>query len=189
MKTTLLLFALVLTDLITNAQNENKSITSICDSTQQTEKILAKQIVQLKTSPQNELMPVYFNFRKRLLTDHHKNRIQPFEFLDLCRSIKDSAVQQQVARYDSYTKEKANLGLIALGNGTASFVLLGSALVSSGQNNTNLTAAYGFFGVAALVSIPVIAIYSSVPHQKRKAVLFRDLPIAYNQYVESLNNY
>jgi len=40
-------------------------------------------------------------------------------------------------------------------------------------------------GVVGFLAIPVVAIYSSVPHQKRKAVLYRDLPIAYNQYVES----
>jgi hypothetical protein len=39
--------------------------------------------------------------------------------------------------------------------------------------------------VVSVLVIPAVAIYSSVPHQKRKAVLFRDLPIVYNHYVET----
>ncbi len=180
----LLLFALVLTALSTKAQNENKSIIPVCDTIERTIQTENPIVVNM---PQRNLQPVYFNFRKRLLLDKYKNRIQPLEFLDLCRTINDSAIQQQVARFDGFTKDKANLGLAALGSGATAFALLGSVAVYSEQHNTNATAGFAFFGVIAAISIPAIAIYTSVPHQKRKTVLFRDLPVAYNQYVESLN--
>ena len=138
---------------------------------------------------QEKLKPVYFNFRRRQLKDFQKNNIQPLEFLNLCRAIKDSSVQFQIARYDSFTKDKVRLGVVALVSGFATIGLLGgaSAAASSGggQGNELITGTLASFGVVALLVIPAVAIYSSVPHQKRKAVLFRDLPVAYNQYVES----
>lgn len=137
---------------------------------------------------QEKLKPVYFNFHRRQLKDFQKNNIQPLEFLNLCRSIKDSAIQLQVARYDEYTKDKARLGVVALGGGFSAIGLLGSAAASAssgGQGSDVMATSLACFGVIGLLAIPVAAIYSSVPHQKRKTVLFRDLPVAYNQYVES----
>lgn len=134
---------------------------------------------------QQKLQPVYFNFRKRQLKDENKNVISPLEFLNLCRSINDSAIQSQVARYDSYTKDKQRLGLIALGSGFSAIALLGSAGVNSELGNEFVTGSCAFMGVVCVLVIPAMAIYSSVPHQRRKAVLFRDLPIVYNHYVET----
>ena len=137
---------------------------------------------------QEKLKPVYFNFRRRQLKDYQKNNIQPLEFLNLCRSINDSAIQLQVARYDECTKDKARLGVVALGGGFSAIGLLGSAAASTssgGQGNDVITGSLVCLGVVGLLAIPAAAIYSSVPHQKRKTVLFRDLPVAYNQYVES----
>ena len=135
---------------------------------------------------QGKLKPVYFNFRHRKLRDVYKNEIQPLEFLHLCRSINDSAIQLQVARYDAFTRDKATLGVVALGGGFSAIGLLGSAAASSSSQGTDaVTGSLVLLGVVGVLAIPVAAIYSSVPHQKRKAVLFRDLPIAYNQFVES----
>jgi hypothetical protein len=184
MKTTFLIFALALTGFKAKAQNENKWIIPVNDTIERTS---LTETQKSATAHPSHLKPVYFNFRKRLLMDSYKSRISPVDFLNLCRTINDSAVQQQIARYDGYTKDKANLGIAALGSGAATFVLLGSAVSYAGQSNTNASASFAFFGVLTLVSLPVMAIYSSVPHQKRKGVLFRDLPIAYNRYVESLN--
>lgn len=137
---------------------------------------------------QAKLEPVYFNYRFRKLNDSQKRTIQPLEFLHLCRSISDSAIQLQIARYDSFTKNKQRFGVVALGSGFASIALLGSAAASAssgGQANEIITGSFACLGIIGLLVIPISAISSSVPHQKRKAVLFRDLPIAYNQYVES----
>jgi len=135
---------------------------------------------------QEKLVPVYFDYRFRKLKDFQKNTIQPIAFLNLCRTINDSAVQLQVARYDAFTKDKERLGVVALGSGFSAIGLLGSAGASSAsQGNETMTGTLAFLGVIAALAIPVVAIYSSVPHQKRKAVLFKDLPVAYNQYVET----
>jgi hypothetical protein len=132
-----------------------------------------------------KLMPVYFNFQRRQLRDADKKIINPLEFLNLCRSIPDSAIQQQIARYDAFTKDKARLGVVALGGGFAAIGLLGTTAAVSEQGNDAITGSFAFLGVVALLAIPAAAIYSSVPHQKRKAVLFKDLPIVYNYYVLS----
>lgn len=110
--------------------------------------------------------------------------MDPAVFLTMCRSIKDSAVQEQVARYDGYTKEKQKLGVAVLGCGfLATGMLGGVAANDKGSPEFNMMLA--FTGMVALIAIPVIGIYSGTPHKKRKAVLFRDLPIAYNLFVES----
>jgi hypothetical protein len=131
------------------------------------------------------LTPVYFNFHKRELRDLNKQVISAVEFLNLCRTINDTAIQIQVARYDSYTKDKQRLGLIALGSGFVAMGSLGTVGATAGQGNDVITGSFAFFGVLSALVIPAAAIYSSVPHQKRKAVLFRDLPIVYNHYVET----
>ncbi len=136
---------------------------------------------------QGKLKPVYFNFRRRQLKDDQQKTIQPLAFLHLCRTINDSAIQMQVARYDAFTKDKERLGAIALLGGFSAIGLFGSAAAtaaSGAQGNEVLTGSLVCLGVVGLLAIPAAAIYSSIPHQKRKAVLFQDLPIAYNQYVE-----
>lgn len=138
---------------------------------------------QLNTT--ERLTPVYFNFHKRELRDLNKQVISAVEFLNLCRTINDSAIQIQVARYDSYTKDKQRLGLIALGSGFVAMGSLGSAGATAGQGNDIIAGSFAFFGALSVLVIPAVTIYSSAPHQKRKAVLFRDLPIAYNHYVET----
>lgn len=173
MKTIAFTIAILFCSLLSKSQNAaGTNYTSCCQ----------KEAIMFY--PQ-KLSPVYFNYRKRQLKDAYRNTIPPLEFLSLCRSINDSAVQAQVIRYDNYTKDKQKLGLGALASGATAFALLGSSVGFAESQNTNASAGFGFFGAVAFLAIPAIAIYSSVPHQKRKAVLFRDLPIAYNQYIES----
>jgi len=68
-------------------------------------------------STREQLTPVYFNFSKRQLKDIYKNNISPIEFLNMCRAIPDSSIQLQVARYDSFTRDKQRLGVVALVGG------------------------------------------------------------------------
>lgn len=173
MKTTAFTIALLFCSLLGKSQNEQATNPAGCGR----EKVAGFY--------QQKLSPVYFHYRRRQLKDAYKNNIAPLEFLNLCRSINDSAVQAQVARYDNYTRDKQKLSLGALASGATAFALMGSSAGFAESQNNNASAAFGFFGAIAFLAIPAIAIYSSVPHQKRKAVLFRDLPIAYNQYIES----
>lgn len=174
MKTTSILLALLICGFISKGQT---------NSTQQISKV-GKGILPVNKPSTVEYLPVYFNYRRRLLKYNGTERIGGTEFLNLCRAIQDSAVQEQLARYDAYTAEKQKLGLAALGSGFAGFAFIGGA-AANGQNNETATATLAFTGVMAVLAIPVIAIYSSVPHQRRKAVLFRDLPVAYNLFVET----
>lgn len=186
MKTIILTLALAHITLSMNALNINKYIKSADDTINKSSAPVLKPDQQTMVSfNQKELLPVYFNYRRRQLKDAQKNNISPVEFLILCRSIRDSAVQLQVARYDSFTKDKERLGVVALIGGFSAMGLFGSAAAYSGQGNDAITGSLVFLGVIGFLAIPAAAIYSSVPHQKRKSVLFRDLPIAYNQYVES----
>ncbi|MES2132590.1 MAG: hypothetical protein V4506_09575 [Bacteroidota bacterium] len=174
MKTTGILLALIICGFMSKAQSNNTQQISTVD----------KVILQVSQSSTIEYLPVYFNYRRRLLKYNGTQRMDGAEFLNLCRTIRDSAVQEQVARYDAYTAEKQKLGLAALGSGFAGFALLGGAAANT-QSNETVTATLAVTGVMAVLAIPAIAIYSSVPHQRRKTVLFRDLPIAYNLFVET----
>lgn len=138
----------------------------------------------LVSNSTNCYLPVFFNYRRRQLKYNGLRKMDPVVFLTMCRGINDSIVQGQVARYDEYTREKQKLGFGALGCGFAAFGLLGGASAIP-QGDALLPTSLVFTGVLALVAVPVIAIYSGVPHKKRKAVLFRDLPVAYNLFVES----
>lgn len=130
-----------------------------------------------------EPLPVYFNYRRRRLV--YKG--QPLDgvlFLKMCRTIGDSAVQEQVARYDELSREKQRLSFGMLGSGFTGFALLGG-VISNSSGEPELSSMLGLASGIAILAVPAIAIYSSVPHQQRKTVLFRDLPIAYNAYVEA----
>lgn len=181
MKTKLFTFALLFCSVVLRAQNENKFTGFINDR--------HGENIRTETQTQNEnhkkLYPVYFNYRKRLLRYNGTDEISGAEFLHLCRTINDSAIQLQVARYDAFTNQKAKLGIIALGGGLSSIALFVGTAASTGAGNDMVTGSLAFFGVVGILMIPASAIYSAVPHQKRKAVLFRDLPVAYNQYVET----
>jgi hypothetical protein len=128
-------------------------------------------------------LPVYFNYRRRQLSYHGK-RLDGAGFLRMCRSIPDSAVQEQLARYDDFTaqKQKLNFGMACAG--FAGMAFFGGAL-NTESRHAETNAMLGLTAAICILTVPVMGIYTTVPHQKRKAVLFRDLPIAYNAYVES----
>lgn len=174
MKTITFIIAIIFCALNSKSQNEN------------TRPCVVNDCYEIKVSEnRKKLTPVYFNFRKRQLRDVNRNTISPIEFLNLCRMINDSAIQMQVAIYDSYSRDKQRLGVVALGSGFAALGLIGSSLASAGQGNDVMSGSLAFFGAVSILVIPAVAIYSTVPHQKRKGVLFRDLPIVYNHYVDT----
>jgi|GEM_PF-3234668 hypothetical protein len=140
---------------------------------------VAISTVQVNACP----LPVYFNYRRRQL-QYNGRRIDGITFLNMCRSIPDSSIQEQVERYDGYTAQKQKLGFGAMGSGFAGMAFLGGAL-GNGNANPEANAILVLTGVVGVLAVPALAIYTSVPHQKRKAVLFRDLPIVYNAYVEA----
>ncbi len=93
-------------------------------------------------------------------------------------------MQEQLARYDDLTAQKQKLNFGMASAAFAGMAFFGGALnTESGHAETN--AMLGLTAAVCILAVPVMGIYTTVPHQKRKAVLFRDLPIAYNAYVES----
>ena len=133
-------------------------------------------------------LPVYYNFERRQLFYNGSEKISGKDFLEICRSINDSLIQIQLDRYDEYTRKKIALtvGAIVLGC-TAYATLLGSA-VATDQENPSMQISLVVCGLTSLIATPICAIGTSSPHHKRKEILFRDLPIAYNNFVESKNN-
>ncbi|HWY12146.1 MAG TPA: hypothetical protein VN026_12515 [Bacteroidia bacterium] len=132
------------------------------------------------------LVPVYYNYSSRQL---FYNGIMPLNgnaFLGMCRGINDFKVQQQIARYDQLTKNKKRLVALTIVSGIGGYLLsIGSLAGFSSYRSSDSQNATLAVGALALLACPVLAISTAIPHQKRKEVVFRDLPAAYNFYVES----
>lgn len=131
------------------------------------------------------LQPVYFNYSRRQLFYNKTTRVNPKEFLQLCRTIHDPQIKNQIARYDQLTRNKKIITGTMIGTAITGYLLTMVAATMPGNTPYNYGYQYSliFGGVACLLATPVLAITTSVPHQKRKEVLFRDLPDAYNFYV------
>lgn len=127
------------------------------------------------------LQPVFFHYTRRKLMCDGK-RLNPAVFLSICRCINDSAVQEQVARYDALTREKQRLGLGMIASSFSGFAFLGAAL---GSREPDQSLMFGVTAGVAILAVPVMAMCTTAPHQARKAILFRDLPVAYNAYLEA----
>lgn len=156
----------------------------------------AQQIVASSASLQTsisenqipEIQPVYFNYSRRQLLYNKDTRINPAYFLKLCRNINDAQVKNQIARYDQLTRNKKILVSAMFASGITGFSLM---MASNGMYGTGVSTqsqyAVLFSGLGLLLATPVLAISTSIPHQKRKQILFRDLPNAYNFYAVSQN--
>lgn len=142
------------------------------------------QPVQLRFQ-NNTLQPIYFNYSRRQLFYNKTVRENPKEFLNLCRTINDPQIKNQIARYDHLTQNKKIICGTMIGTAIAGYLL--TMVASAMPSNTPYNSGYQYpliiGGVVCLLATPVLAITTSVPHQKRKEVLFRDLPDAYNFYV------
>ena len=133
--------------------------------------------------------PVYYNFSKRRLYASNKMPIRGADFLYLCRGINDANVQHQIRRYDQLTFNKKKLVTATILCGVGGYLtfitstMMGISSYSSDRHYIGMT-----IGAAALIATPILAISTSIPHQKRKEILFHDLPEAYNFHVTSQPN-
>lgn len=144
-----------------------------------------------KKSECEGLRPVYFNFSRRRLYNSNNMPLNGNHFLELCRGINDPQVQHQLRKYDQLTHNKKKLLVAMIVCGVGGYVgLMGSAsmLSSSGNYNKNGYTVLGISAASLFIATPILAISTGIPHQKRKEILFRDLPDAYNFYVLSQPN-
>lgn len=143
----------------------------------------------IKKSDCNGLKPVFYNFTRRRLYTNNKMPLNGHHFLELCRNINDPNVQLQIRRYDQLTNNKKKLVAATIICGVGGyFVLVASAMSGLSQYSTDRHYIGMGIGAAALLATPFLAISTGIPHQKRKEILFHDLPEAYNFYVTSQPN-
>lgn len=150
-------------------------------------KIDSCEIVQPSVK-QSSLTPIFYTYSKRKIYLNNKP-INSVLFLESCRGINDSLIQIEIERYDALTENKKRLLISSLTCVVGAFGFSVASL-SSTSNGNNSTTSY-LFGVCAVsAGIASIAtlISTTEPHQKRKEILFRDLPIVYNRYVEIYNS-
>jgi hypothetical protein len=132
------------------------------------------------------LKPVFYNFTRRRLYTGNKMPLNPRHFLELCRTINDPAIQEQIRRYDQLTRNKRKLIGALIFTGVAGYVtFIGSAIAASTSSGDGASIGMGIGAASMLIVTPALAISTTAPHQKRKEILFHDLPEAYNQYVTS----
>jgi hypothetical protein len=115
-------------------------------------------------------------------------RLNGNDFLSLCRSLNDLAIQDQIARYDQLTRKKRALigGMISCA--IVGYVTMFASMISvsgSGPYNANGYTAMAIGAAVFFIGTPAFAISTAFPHQKRKEIVFRDLPAAYNFYLEN----
>ena len=129
------------------------------------------------------LLPVYFSYNKRKLILNGK-RMSGIALVNMCRSINDPCVQEQLKCYDQLSTNKRWILTSTAFCGANTFVMI-CATSSTTQNNSAIWASCA---LASAIAAGVTAICSSIPHQKRKIIMFHDLPIAYNNYLASQTN-
>lgn len=136
----------------------------------------------------DKLKPVYYNFTRRRLFTSNKVPLNGQHFLQLCRGINDEHVQLHISRYDQLTSNKKKIlgAMFICGIGGFIGMVASSSMMGSYSYGYERQNAYTVFGISAaslFLATPILAISSGIPHQKRKEILFHDLPEAYNFYV------
>lgn len=132
------------------------------------------------------LKPVFYNFSRRRLYTSNKMPMNPKHFLELCRRINDPGVQEQIRRYDELTRNKRKLIGAMIFTGVAGYATLVGSMVAASSNVDGAGTAAVIGAASLFVVTPALAISTTAPHQKRKEILFHDLPEAYNLYVTSM---
>lgn len=136
------------------------------------------------------LRPVYFNYSQRRLYNINNMPINANHFLEMCRGINNPQIRNQIYHYDQLTHNKRKLlgAMIACGVG-GYFTFVGSVMaLSSGIPSESTYVVMGVGAVSLFIATPILAISTGIPHQKRKEILFRDLPEAYNFHVLTQTN-
>jgi hypothetical protein len=150
-----------------------------------------EQEVVIQKSECGKLRPVYFNYTKRRLYSSNKTPLNGRHFLELCRGMNDPRIQYQIRRYDQLTRNKKKIlgAMIACGvGGYITTMVSVSAMSGSGRTPEGAYTTLGIGLASLFLATPILAISSGIPHQKRKEILFRDLPEAYNFHVLSQTN-
>lgn len=140
-----------------------------------------QHVPEIKTNhgaKQELLSPVLYSYTRRKLL-YKGQRISGLQLINLCRNIPDSAIQAQLECYDELTRRKAQ---ILTATGLSGVACIASVQIISIQPSGN-DVYFGAIAAGAAIGAGIAAICSSIPHQKRKAILFYYLPIAYNNYV------
>jgi len=145
--------------------------------------------IENKAVQQQSLTPVYFSSTRRLII-YKERKINYQLFVDMCRNINDSLIQEQILLYNTYTHQKNSLGILAFSSIAGSIGMMGlsSTITTNNGSTDNLKQMYAGVSICALVTSVVSFIATSIPHNKRKIIAFHDLAIAYNLYVEKYNN-
>lgn len=123
--------------------------------------------------------PIYFSYKKRQLI-YKGQKIRGEKLVAICRNIPDSAIQEQINCYDNLSNNKKWILGSTIICGISAIILMNAATLIPSESNIYMS----LTGLGAGLSSGITAICSSIPHQKRKIIMFRDLPIVYNQYVE-----
>jgi hypothetical protein len=134
------------------------------------------------------LRPVYYNFSRRRLYTGNQMPLNGNRFLEMCRSLNDPGIQSQIRRYDQLTSNKRKLVGAMLICGIGGYVTMMGSLLAASNSYAYDRSPYIGMGIGAIslfIATPILAISTGIPHQKRKEVVFRDLPEAYNFYVTS----
>jgi hypothetical protein len=151
------------------------------NSSYQVDEVVTEPIV--KKNNCNGLKPVFYDFTHRRLYTSNKTPLNPQQFLELCRGINDTGIQEQIIRYDQLTDSKRKLIGTMIFTGVAGCVAMMGSLGMQSTNGNSAGMVAGIGAAAAFIVTPAIAISTTAPHQKRKEILFHDLPEAYNLYV------
>lgn len=141
----------------------------------------------------DKLKPVYYNFTRRRLFTSNKVPLNGQLFLQQCRGINDDRIQLQINRYDQLTSNKKKIlgAMFVCGIGGFIGMVASSSMIGSSTYGYEAQNGYALLGVSAaslFLATPILAISTGIPHQKRKEILFHDLPEAYNFYVTSQPN-
>lgn len=134
---------------------------------------------EFKTPTTQTLEPIYFSYKKRQLI-YKCQKMRGEKLVAICRNIPDSAIQEQINYYDNLSNNKKWILCSTIVCGASALVLLYSSALFPFEKNAGYIAGSG---AAAALASGITAICSSIPHQKRKIIMFKDLPIAYNLYV------
>jgi len=137
----------------------------------------------------DKLRPVYFNYTKRRLYLSNKMPLNAVHFLEVCRNINDPNIRLQIRKYDQLTSNKRKLVTATVVCGVGGYITLMASALSASSSYATDRVYFGMgIGAVALLATPFLAISTGIPHQKRKEILFRDLPEAYNFHVTSQTN-